>query len=61
MVELSLKRDGIVILEAYSKAQINRDTGGPKDLDMLMSVEDLQNEFANLEPILCHEFEREAD
>jgi cyclopropane fatty-acyl-phospholipid synthase-like methyltransferase len=39
LVEQSLKPGGIILLEAYSKSQLSRDTGGPKDPDMLMSAE----------------------
>ena len=60
LVERSLKPGGIILLEAYSKAQIARDTGGPKDLDMLMASEDLEKEFPNCEPILSREIEREV-
>lgn len=60
LVEHSLKRGGIVLLEAYSKAQITRTTGGPKDLDLLMSRDDLENAFPNCETILLQEIEREV-
>jgi SAM-dependent methyltransferase len=60
LVERSLKPGGVLLLEAYSKAQISRDTGGPKDLDMLMSRGDLEKEFPNCEPILAREIEREV-
>ena len=59
-VEQSLKPGGIILLEAYSKSQLSRDTGGPKDPDMLMTVEDIKKEFPNCEAILCHEIEREV-
>ncbi|MEP7075756.1 MAG: class I SAM-dependent methyltransferase [Acidobacteriota bacterium] len=58
-VERSLKPGGIILLEAYSKAQLTRDTGGPKDPDMLMSCEDLEKEFPNCETVLSQEIERE--
>jgi len=60
LIERSLKRDGVVILEAFSQNQLSRSTAGPKDLDMLMSVEKLQREFPNLESVLLHEVEREV-
>jgi len=60
LLERSLKRDGIIILEAFSEAQLSRTTGGPKDADMLMTVEKLQREFPNLEPVLLREVEREV-
>lgn len=60
LVEHALRPGGIVLLEAYSKAQITRDTGGPKDPDMLMSREDLEREFPHCELILSQEIEREV-
>jgi len=60
LIERCLKPGGIIILEAYSEAQLARDTGGPRDRDMLMSPAKLKREFPNLEPILLHELEREV-
>ena len=60
LIERSLKRDGVVVLEAFSENQLSRSTGGPKDGDMLMSVEKLEREFPNLEPVLLREVEREV-
>ena len=60
LVERCLKPGGIILLEAYTKAQVTRDTGGPKDPDMLMSRVELEKEFPNCEPILSQEIEREV-
>jgi SAM-dependent methyltransferase len=60
LVERSLKPGGIIVLESYSKAQIKRDTGGPKDPDMLMSRVDLEKAFPNCESILSQEIERDV-
>jgi len=60
LVEQSLKPGGIILLEAYSKSQLSRNTGGPKDPDMLMTAEDLVKEFPNCEVVLCQEIEREV-
>ncbi len=60
LIERCLVPHGVVLLEAYSEAQLTKDTGGPKDLDMLMSVEKLRSEFPNLEPLLAREIEREV-
>ena len=60
LVEQCLKRGGILLFEAYSKSQLSRNTGGPKDVDMLMTAEDIQKEFPNCQAILCHEIEREV-
>lgn len=59
LIEQCLKPNGILLLEAYSESQLARNTGGPKDADMLMTVEKLKREFPNLEPILMRELERE--
>ena len=40
-----LKPGGKIILEGFSKEQINKDTGGPKNLDMLFSKEELMLDF----------------
>jgi SAM-dependent methyltransferase len=60
LVEQCLKPGGIIILEAYAKSQLLRNTGGPKDPDMLLTVDDLLAEFPNCQPMLCHEIEREV-
>jgi SAM-dependent methyltransferase len=60
LIERSLKPNGIIILEAYSENQLSRDTGGPKDADMLMTVDKLHREFPNFEPVLLREVEREV-
>ncbi|MCB0832856.1 MAG: class I SAM-dependent methyltransferase [Bacteroidetes bacterium] len=59
LVEQCLKPGGILLLEAYSEAQLNRDTGGPKDPDMLMSMAKIKHEFPNFEPVVLRELERE--
>lgn len=60
LIEKALTPNGIVLLEAYSENQLQRNTGGPKDIDMLMSVEKLRREFPNLTPILAREIERDV-
>lgn len=60
LIEQCLKPGGILLLEAYSESQLARNTGGPKEADMLMTVSKLEQEFPNLEPILIRELEREV-
>lgn len=43
-----LKPGGTVILEAFSKGQIKNNTGGPKDIDMLYSIKELEEDFSQL-------------
>ena len=40
---------GIVVLEAFSKGQLGRTSGGPKEMDMLYSPEDLSADFKELQ------------
>ena len=60
LIERSLKPGGIFLLEAYSENQLAKETGGPKDLDMLMSKSKIEREFSNLEPVILHEIDREV-
>ena len=46
-----LKPGGSLILEGFSKKQINNNTGGPKNLDMLFSDEELIHDFNTLSSI----------
>jgi SAM-dependent methyltransferase len=42
-----LHPNGKVLLEVFSKEQIHNNSGGPKNSDMLYSVEDLKEDFNN--------------
>lgn len=42
-----LKKGGTLILEGFSKKQINNNTGGPRDVNMLFSKDDLQEDFSS--------------
>ncbi len=55
-----LKRGGVFVLEAYSKEQLAYDTGGPKSLDLLMSLDDLKRELAGLEFLHAVRIERDV-
>jgi ubiquinone/menaquinone biosynthesis C-methylase UbiE len=43
-----LKPGGTIILEAFSKKQINNNTGGPKDLDMLYNLQEIEEDFCEI-------------
>lgn len=49
---MALRPGGRIILEAYSKAQIRFNSGGPKDPDFLCTPEDLATDFTGLQIIL---------
>jgi hypothetical protein len=44
----SLKHGGRIILEAFNKKQINNDTGGPKDIQLLYDEEAILSSFNEL-------------
>jgi hypothetical protein len=55
-----LRKGGLVIFEAFSKKHIdyiakNEKVGGPKDLGVLYSMEELISDFSNYEEILLEE------
>ena len=59
-----LRKAGYIIFEAFSKKHIdyiakNERVGGPKDVDMLFSLEELKSDFADYEIILLEEKEVE--
>ena len=61
-----LKPNGIIILEGFSKTHIefqkvNPNAGGPKNVDMLFSIESIKNDFPNFEIINLEEVEVELE
>jgi|SRR5687767_14336855 len=55
-----LRVGGVLLLEAYTPAQIGRGTGGPPDPDWMMSLDRLKDELAGLEWVVAEEKEREV-
>ena len=51
----SLTKGGILILELFSKNQLGKESGGPQDISMLSSVEEIQSDFQNIKTILIEE------
>jgi len=60
LISQALKPGGVIIMEGYSKAQLDRNTGGPKDIDMLLTPIDIEQAFPSFEVILSREIEREV-
>jgi Methyltransferase domain len=61
-----LRKGGIIIFEAFSKKHIeynsvNESVGGPKDLGMFFSVDEIKADFANYEIIELKETEVELN
>jgi ubiquinone/menaquinone biosynthesis C-methylase UbiE len=47
----ALKLNGKIILEVFDKKQIEKKTGGPKNIDLLYSLEDIFEDFQDLDII----------
>lgn len=61
-----LKKDGIILLEAFSKKHIEYNSkdekvGGPKDVDLLYSMDEIKADFRDFEPIELTETEVELN
>ena len=56
----SLKNNGILILEAYTPAQLKLGTGGPTVTELTMNSESLKNELNGLQFKQLQELEREV-
>ncbi|GAL74529.1 hypothetical protein JCM19275_3384 [Nonlabens ulvanivorans] len=50
-----LKPNGTVIFEAFANAQLGKPSGGPKNFGMLFSIEEIKDEFPELEFKLLEE------
>lgn len=48
----SLKINGVLILELFNKEQLDKDSGGPRNIDMLYSLDDIEKDFKSLKTIL---------
>jgi hypothetical protein len=64
MLSQYLRKGGYIIFEAFSKKHLaylaqNESVGGPKDIDMLFSVEELQADFPDYDIIILEETEIE--
>lgn len=44
----SLKKGGKIIMEVYDKEQLGKDSGGPQNIDMLYSPEEIEENFKGL-------------
>jgi 2-polyprenyl-3-methyl-5-hydroxy-6-metoxy-1,4-benzoquinol methylase len=56
-----LKPGGMVLFEAFSKQQLRFTSGGPKDLKMLFSEDDIKKEFPALDFLLLKTVEIELN
>jgi hypothetical protein len=51
----SLKPNGKIILELFSKNQFGKESGGPQNLNMLSTIEEIKNDFKGLKTIVLSE------
>ncbi len=58
-VVTALRPGGIFLLEAYTPAQIGRDTGGPAAVELMMTLDGLRDELAGLELLHGEELDRD--
>lgn len=58
-VVAGLHSGGVLLLELYTPKQIEFGTGGPRDLDLLASLDDLQQDLNGLQFEIAQEIERE--
>lgn len=56
----ALTKDGFFLLEGYSPNQLKYATGGPKNVDLLMDLNEMKNELFGLDFILAQETTREV-
>ena len=53
-----LKAGGVFLLESYAPEQLRFNTGGPKDVDMLLDISTAKSELLGLDFIVCRAKER---
>lgn len=56
-----LKPGGTLLLEGFSKEQINKPSGGPKNIDMLFSGKELTDDFNSLRHIEIYDLNTHLD
>jgi len=53
-IETALKDKGFLIVEVFAKSQIEKNSGGPKDLELLYSIDDFRD---NIKSLKIHKLE----
>ena len=48
-IKISLRKGGLYIIESYSPDQLSHNTGGPKDVSWLVTLDELQQKFSDFE------------
>ena len=55
----ALAKGGVFIMESYSTKQLKFDTGGPKNIDLLLDLDEVRAELNSLDFKIAREIERE--
>lgn len=58
---IGLKPNGVFVLEAFAPKQLQYNTGGPKNIDMLPALSTLQQELTGLDWEIARSVERDLD
>ncbi|MBL4801017.1 MAG: methyltransferase domain-containing protein [Emcibacter sp.] len=59
-IQAALKQDGVLIMEAYHPRQLAYKTGGPKEVELLITLDELNEAFENEQILHKTELEREV-
>lgn len=54
-IQKFLKKDGVIIMEMFSKKQINNNSGGPRNIELLYSLDELKQDFTEMKIIMAEE------
>lgn len=60
-LQTGLKKNGIILLQAFSTEQLKNNTGGPKNIDMLYTLTELKNDFKSLKIIQAEQTDIEVN
>lgn len=60
-IQQSLKPGGIILMETFHKSQVFRDSGGPRDEDLLFSEDELREDFPGMEMVELQTVTRHLD
>lgn len=56
-----LKNNGVFLMEAYDKNQLQYKTGGPQVAELLYSIEELENDFSDFKTISINSLTKEIE
>lgn len=57
----SVRENGYLIMEVFSKKQLGRNSGGPQNENLLYDISEIERDFTDFQPICLHEIEIDLD